>query len=51
MAYLARSVSGRRLALKAVHGQYADGGFRVRFRREVATARQVGGASTAPCGR
>ncbi|WP_244202137.1 hypothetical protein [Streptomyces diastatochromogenes] len=41
--------SGRRLAVKVVHGQYADDDeFRTRFRREVASARQVSGAFTAP---
>ncbi|MEU6671735.1 PQQ-binding-like beta-propeller repeat protein [Streptomyces sp. NPDC046727] len=49
VVYLARSASGRRLALKLVHGQYADDDeFRTRFRREVAAARQVSGAFTAP---
>ncbi|MCF3124939.1 serine/threonine-protein kinase [Streptomyces arenae] len=49
VVYLARSASGRRLALKVVHGQYADDPeFRIRFRREVAAARQVSGAFTAP---
>lgn len=49
VVYLARSASGRRLALKVVHAQYADGDeFRTRFRREVAAARQVSGAFTAP---
>ncbi|MGA4841921.1 protein kinase domain-containing protein [Streptomyces sp. G45] len=49
VVYLARSPSGRRLAVKVVHGQYADDEeFRVRFRREVEAARQVSGAFTAP---
>ncbi|MFC5217081.1 protein kinase domain-containing protein [Streptomyces coerulescens] len=49
VVYLARSASGRRLALKIVHAQYADDDeFRTRFRREVAAARQVSGAFTAP---
>lgn len=49
VVYLARSDSGRRLAIKVVHGQYADDPeFRARFRREVAAARQVSGAFTAP---
>ncbi|MER5938810.1 serine/threonine-protein kinase [Streptomyces sp. NPDC001928] len=49
VVYLARSASGRRLALKVVHAQYADDDeFRLRFRREVAAARQVSGAFTAP---
>ncbi|MFE9008297.1 protein kinase [Streptomyces sp. NPDC007875] len=46
--YLARSQSGRRLALKVVHQQFADDDeFRVRFRQEVAAARRVSGAFTA----
>ncbi|NNN33128.1 PQQ-binding-like beta-propeller repeat protein [Streptomyces sp. S3(2020)] len=49
VVYLARSASGRRLAVKVVHGHYADDEeFRARFRREVAAARQVSGAFTAP---
>ncbi|MEU9212087.1 hypothetical protein AB0D27_30175 [Streptomyces sp. NPDC048415] len=41
--------SGRRLAIKVVHGQYADDdGFRARFTREVAATRQANGAFTAP---
>ncbi|MDG4857822.1 PQQ-binding-like beta-propeller repeat protein [Streptomyces sp. T-3] len=49
VVYLARSASGRRLAIKLVHAQYADNPeFRARFRREVAAARQVSGAFTAP---
>ncbi|MGW1954772.1 protein kinase domain-containing protein [Streptomyces sp. NPDC001920] len=49
VVYLARSASGRRLAVKVVHAHYADDDeFRIRFRREVATARQVSGAFTAP---
>ncbi|SNX58446.1 serine/threonine protein kinase [Streptomyces sp. TLI_55] len=49
VVYLARSASGRRLAVKVVHGQYADDDeFRARFRREVDAARQVSGAFTAP---
>ncbi|GGR76337.1 serine/threonine protein kinase [Streptomyces aureoverticillatus] len=49
VVYLARSASGRRLAVKVVHGQYADDQeFRTRFRREVAAARRVSGAFTAP---
>ncbi|MER6731024.1 protein kinase domain-containing protein [Streptomyces puniciscabiei] len=48
VVYLARSASGRRLAVKVVHGQYADDDeFRLRFSREVAAARQVSGAFTA----
>ncbi|MET7703563.1 serine/threonine-protein kinase, partial [Streptomyces sp. NPDC005485] len=49
VVYLARSASGRPLAIKVVHGQYADDDeFRTRFSREVAAARQVSGAFTAP---
>ncbi|MFC3577582.1 PQQ-binding-like beta-propeller repeat protein [Streptomyces yaanensis] len=49
VVYLARSASGRRLAVKVVHGQYADDDeFRARFSREVAAARRVSGAFTAP---
>ncbi|MFE6686523.1 serine/threonine-protein kinase [Streptomyces sp. NPDC057743] len=47
--YLGRSAGGRTVAVKAVHAQYAaDEQFRARFRREVAAARRVGGAWTAP---
>ncbi|MFJ8583970.1 PQQ-binding-like beta-propeller repeat protein [Streptomyces sp. NPDC093595] len=49
VVYLARSASGRRLAVKVVHSQYADDPeFRSRFRHEVAAARRVSGAFTAP---
>ncbi|MFF5366238.1 PQQ-binding-like beta-propeller repeat protein [Streptomyces sp. NPDC013187] len=49
VVFLARSASGRRLAIKVVHSQYADDDeFRARFRREVAAARRVSGAFTAP---
>ncbi|BCL20430.1 hypothetical protein GCM10017668_22730 [Streptomyces tuirus] len=49
VVYLARSASGRRLAIKVVHNRYTDNNkFRTRFRREVAAARQVSGAFTAP---
>jgi outer membrane protein assembly factor BamB len=49
VVYLARSASGRRVAIKVVHGQYADDPeFRTRFRQEVAAARRVSGAFTAP---
>ncbi|MFJ2769494.1 serine/threonine-protein kinase [Streptomyces sp. NPDC087300] len=49
VVYLARAASGRPLAVKVVHGQYADDQeFRARFRREVAAARRVSGAFTAP---
>ncbi|MFF9373992.1 serine/threonine-protein kinase [Streptomyces griseoluteus] len=47
--YLGRSAGGRTVAVKMVHPQYAlDEEFRARFRREVAAARRVGGAWTAP---
>lgn len=49
MVYLARSVSGRQVAVKLVHAQYAESEeFRVRFRHEIAAARRVSGAFTAP---
>ncbi|SFD56391.1 Protein kinase domain-containing protein [Streptomyces aidingensis] len=47
--YLARSPSGRQVALKVIRPEHAgDPDFRDRFRREVAAARKVGGAFTAP---
>ncbi|MET7330173.1 PQQ-binding-like beta-propeller repeat protein [Nonomuraea sp. NPDC005650] len=47
--YLARSRSGREVALKLVHpGMAEDTEFRTRFRREVTAARAVSGAFTAP---
>ncbi|MER7397464.1 serine/threonine protein kinase, partial [Streptomyces sp. NPDC000151] len=47
--YLGRSPGGRTVAVKAVHPHFAaDDEFRARFRREVAAARRVGGAWTAP---
>ncbi|MFH7595351.1 protein kinase [Streptomyces racemochromogenes] len=47
--YLARSDRGRTVAVKLVHpGLAAREDFRSRFRREVAAARRVGGAWTAP---
>ncbi|MFD6414741.1 serine/threonine-protein kinase [Streptomyces sp. NPDC060194] len=47
--YLGRSAGGRTVAVKLVHPHFAtDGEFRARFRREVAAARRVGGAWTAP---
>ncbi|OMI87709.1 serine/threonine protein kinase [Streptomyces sp. M1013] len=47
--YLGRSTGGRTVAVKIVHPHFAlDGEFRARFRREVAAARRVGGAWTAP---
>jgi eukaryotic-like serine/threonine-protein kinase len=47
--YLGRSAGGRTLAVKVVHPHFAaDENFRARFAREVAAARLVGGAWTAP---
>ncbi|KPI16562.1 serine/threonine protein kinase [Actinobacteria bacterium OK074] len=47
--YVGRSAGGRTVAVKAVHPHIAlDEEFRARFRREVAAARKVGGAWTAP---
>ncbi|MFY4719489.1 serine/threonine-protein kinase [Streptomyces sp. LaBMicrA B280] len=47
--YLGRSAGGRTVAVKIVHPRLAlDEEFRARFRREVAAARRVGGAWTAP---
>ncbi|MEU1787734.1 PQQ-binding-like beta-propeller repeat protein [Streptomyces sparsogenes] len=49
VVYLGRSASGRHVAVKLVHEQYArDEEFRTRFRQEVAAARKVSGAFTAP---
>ncbi|MER7517371.1 serine/threonine-protein kinase [Streptomyces sp. NPDC126499] len=49
VVHLATSASGLRLAVKVVHAQYAeDPEFRARFRQEVAAARRVSGAFTAP---
>jgi serine/threonine protein kinase/Tol biopolymer transport system component len=46
--YLGESLGGRKVAVKVVHPHYAsDPGFRSRFAREVAAARQVGGFHTA----
>ncbi|OLZ65093.1 serine/threonine protein kinase [Streptomyces sp. IMTB 2501] len=47
--YLGRSAGGRTVAVKIVHPHFAlDEEFRARFRREVAAARRVGSAWTAP---
>jgi serine/threonine protein kinase/outer membrane protein assembly factor BamB len=49
IVHLARSASGLRLAVKVVHADFAqDPEFRGRFRQEVAAARRVSGAFTAP---
>ncbi|MGJ5898107.1 serine/threonine protein kinase [Streptomyces sp. V2] len=49
VVHLARSTSGLKLAVKVVHGEFAkDPEFRSRFRQEVAAARRVSGAFTAP---
>ncbi|WP_328725917.1 serine/threonine-protein kinase [Streptomyces sp. NBC_00259] len=49
VVHLATSASGLRLAVKVVHAAYAaDPEFRARFRQEVAAARRVSGAFTAP---
>ena len=49
VVFLGRSASGRQVAVKVVHAQYAqDEEFRTRFRQEVAAARRVSGAFTAP---
>lgn len=46
--FLARTSSGRPVAIKLIHPQFAaDDEFRIRFRREVAAARRVSGAFTA----
>ncbi|KOG09228.1 serine/threonine-protein kinase [Streptomyces viridochromogenes] len=47
--YVGRSAGGRTVAVKIVHPHFAlDEEFRARFRREVESARRVGGAWTAP---
>ncbi|MFJ8432140.1 protein kinase [Kitasatospora sp. NPDC094019] len=47
--YLGRAVGGRTVAVKVVRPELAgDGSFRARFRQEVAAARRVSGAFTAP---
>ncbi|MFE1951589.1 PQQ-binding-like beta-propeller repeat protein [Streptomyces sp. NPDC059524] len=49
VVYRARTPSGRTVAVKVVHAQYADDPeFRARFRQEVRAARRVSGAFTAP---
>ncbi|TVL92100.1 protein kinase domain-containing protein [Streptomyces sp. SAJ15] len=49
VVYRACSASGRQVAVKLVHAQFAlDDEFRTRFRQEVAAARRVSGAYTAP---
>ncbi|MEU6142785.1 serine/threonine-protein kinase [Streptomyces sp. NPDC047081] len=49
VVYLGRSVSGRAVAVKVVHAKYAENDdFRSRFRQEIAAARRVSGAFTAP---
>ncbi|AXE84133.1 bifunctional serine/threonine-protein kinase/ABC transporter substrate-binding protein [Streptomyces sp. Go-475] len=49
VVYLARTAAGRQVALKVIRPEYADEPhFRARFRREVAAARRVSGAFTAP---
>ncbi|MEW1860569.1 PQQ-binding-like beta-propeller repeat protein [Streptomyces sp. NPDC088194] len=46
--FLARTSSGRAVAIKLIHQQFAgDEEFRIRFRQEVAAARRVSGAFTA----
>ncbi|MFJ3221453.1 serine/threonine-protein kinase [Kitasatospora sp. NPDC086801] len=49
VVYRARSVSGRQVAVKVIRPELAqDPEFRARFRQEVAAARKVSGAFTAP---
>lgn len=49
VVFLGRSASGRQVAVKVVHPPYArDEEFRTRFRQEIAAARRVSGAFTAP---
>ncbi|MFI5665117.1 PQQ-binding-like beta-propeller repeat protein [Streptomyces sp. NPDC051684] len=49
VVHLARSTAGLPLAVKVVHAEFAeDPEFRGRFRQEVAAARRVSGAFTAP---
>ncbi|MDN3020766.1 serine/threonine-protein kinase [Streptomyces sp. S.PB5] len=49
VVYWGRSRSGRDVAVKVVHAQYAeDRVFRARFRQEIESVRKVSGAFTAP---
>ncbi|TXS42151.1 serine/threonine protein kinase [Streptomyces sp. uw30] len=49
VVYLGVSASGRQVAVKLVRGSYAqEEEFRTRFRQEIAAARRVSGAFTAP---
>ncbi|MEV8536578.1 serine/threonine-protein kinase [Streptomyces sp. NPDC051211] len=49
VVHLATSASGLKLAVKVVHADHAvDPEFRARFRQEIAAARRVSGAFTAP---
>jgi outer membrane protein assembly factor BamB len=49
VVYRARARSGRDVAIKVVHAQYAaDAVFRARFRQEIEAVRKVSGAFTAP---
>ncbi|MFD4815052.1 serine/threonine-protein kinase, partial [Streptomyces sp. NPDC058418] len=49
VVHLATSASGLRLAVKVIHANHAsDPEFRARFRQEIAAARRVSGAFTAP---
>ncbi|WP_432135616.1 serine/threonine-protein kinase [Streptomyces sp. bgisy154] len=49
VVYRARARSGREVAVKLVHAQYAENPvFRARFRQEIAAVRKVSGAFTAP---
>ncbi|MFG3722389.1 PQQ-binding-like beta-propeller repeat protein [Streptomyces massasporeus] len=49
IVYRGRARSGREVAVKVVHAQYAeDAVFRARFRQEIESVRKVSGAFTAP---
>ncbi|MFI0089830.1 serine/threonine-protein kinase [Streptomyces bobili] len=49
VVHLARGTSGMKVAVKVVHAEFArDPEFRGRFRQEIAAARRVSGAFTAP---